>query len=174
MGSEYLRQVRQLCGDMRFIVDKLPHNFVFAGLVKIALPNAKIIHADRNPMDNCWSIYKNFFSQRHDYAYDLVELGQYYRLYLELMDHWYQVLPDTLYRLKYEELVADQEAQTRKLLEFCGLPWEDSCLAFHKTKRRVKTVSSTQVRKAMYTDSVELWRRFETQLQPLHRALYGE
>ena len=103
----------------------------------------------------------------------MVELGQYYNLYRDLMEHWEKVLPGFMYSLSYEEMVADQQSQTRSLLEFCGLPWDEACLAFHKTKRSVKTASFAQVRQPMYSDSVELWKRYEKQLEPLYKAIYG-
>ncbi len=100
------------------------------------------------------------------------ELGRYYNLYLDLMDHWRKMLPDFIYDIWYEELVSNQEDQTRKLLTYCKLPWEESCLSFYKTKRRVETASANQVRRPIYSDSVQLWKKYETQLEPLRKALY--
>ena len=124
-------------------------------------------------MDNCLSIFKNFFGSAHDYSYNLTELGQYYKLYLDLMEYWRNTLPGFIYELNYERLVADQENQTRKLLDYCKLPWDDACLDFHKTRRKVKTASNAQVRRPIYKDSVKLWKRYEKQLEPLRAAIYG-
>jgi len=175
LGAAYIKKIRKHSKNAKHITDKLPHNFLRVGLIKVILPQAKIIHCRRDPMDNCLSIYKNYFPGKRSpqYAYDQNELGLYYNLYLELMGHWDSVLPGFMYSLKYEEMVADQQNQTEKLLEFCGLPWNDACLSFHKTKRRVHTVSFAQVRKPIYRDSVELWKRYEAQLAPLYKAIFG-
>jgi Tfp pilus assembly protein PilF len=172
LGGDYLQKIRQLSQGEERITDKMPHNFLYLGMIRLMLPRAKVIHCRRDPIDNCLSIYKQDFKATHKYAYDLDELGGYYRLYEELMGHWRRVLPEgAVFDLQYEEMVADQEAMTRKLLEFCELPWEDSCLRFHETKRAVVTASQAQVRKKIYTDSVKLWQRYEQQLQPLIEAL---
>ncbi len=175
MGREYIKGVRGLSNDEAFVVDKFPHNFLHLGLIRLILPDAKIIHISRNPMDNCLSIFTNYFRGFHPYAYDLQELGEHYRRYQEMMDHWRSVLPaESWHEIRYEELVSDQESQTRGLLDYCGLSWRDECMDFHKTKRRVGTASNAQVRRPMYKDSLELWRRYEKQLQPLHDAIFGE
>ena len=124
-------------------------------------------------MDNCFSIFKNNFTEPHEYAYNMVELGQYYNLYRELMAYWERVLPGFMYTLKYEEMVSDQRNQTKQLLAFCGLPWSEACLAFHKTERKVSTASVAQVRQPIYKESVKLWKRYEKQLEPLRKAIYG-
>ena len=110
----------------------------------------------------------------HRYASDMVELGQYYNLYRDLMEHWEKVLPGYMYTLRYEDMVSDQENQTRKLLAYCELPWDEACLDFHKTERSVQTPSLAQVRQPMYKDSVDLWKRYEKLLEPLYKAIYGE
>jgi hypothetical protein len=122
-------------------------------------------------MDTCLSIFKNFFSSGHHYAYELSELGHYYTLYLDLMTHWREIYPSSIYELSYETLVADQKTETRKLLEYCELPWDANCLSFHNTRRNVKTASNAQVRQPMYQDSIELWKRYEQQLKPLKKAI---
>jgi hypothetical protein len=124
-------------------------------------------------MDNCFSIYKNNFTGKNPlvFGYDLAELGQYYNLYLDLMMHWKKVLPNFIYSVRYEKLVSDQKSQTKKMLNFCDLSWDESCLAFYKNERIVKTASLVQVRQPMHKDSVELWRRYEKQLEPLRKAL---
>ena len=174
MGSDYIDAIRKYSETAKYITDKLPHNFFYVGLIKIILPHAKIIHCMRNPMDNCLSIFKNDFKGSLHFAYDMVELGRYYSHYRDLMEHWEEVLPGFMYSLRYEELVSDQQNQTKRLLQFCGLPWEEACLAFHKTERRVKTASFAQVRKPMYRGSVELWKKYETELEALRRAIEGK
>ncbi len=171
LGSKYIENLRRHSTTDKFITDKMPNNFVMIGLIKTILPQAKVIHCMRDPMDNCYSIFKNFFAGNQKYAYDMKELGLYYNLYLDLMDHWRKVIPDFIYDIRYEELVSDQENQTRKLLNYCKLPWEESCLSFHKTDRRVGTASAIQVRRPIYTDSIQLWKKFESQLGPLKKAL---
>ena len=131
------------------------------------LINAKVIHCLRSPMDTCFSIFKTDFKGTHEYAYDMVELGQHYNLYRDLMVHWEKVLPGFMHTINYEEIVSYQENQTKSLLDFCGLPWDEACLAFHKTERKVSTASLAQVRHPIYKDSVDLWKRYEKQLEPL-------
>ena len=173
MGSEYIEKIRKYSIKADYITDKMPHNFLRVGLIKIILPNAKVIHCVRNPMDTCLSIFKMDFTTPHGYAYDLIELGQYYNLYRDLMTHWEKVLPGFMYTIKYEELVTDQENQTKDLLSFCNLPWDKACLTFYKTERRVRTASLAQVRQPIYKDSVNLWKRYEKQLEPLRKEIYG-
>ncbi|MBF0358327.1 MAG: tetratricopeptide repeat protein [Magnetococcales bacterium] len=171
MGEEYISQIREIDPDSRYIIDKMPINFLNVGIIKLMLPNAKIIHSVRSPEDTCLSIFRTKFTGVHNYAYELTELGQYYRLYSEMMAHWNRVFPGVVYSVNYEKLTADQEGETRKLLEFCQLDWSDKCLDFQKTVRSVKTASSAQVRQPMYKSSVGGWRKFEKQLQPLRAAL---
>lgn len=173
LGELYVKEASMLVqgADMRF-TDKMPANFIYLGLIKMILPNAKIIHCRRNAADTCLSIYQHSFTAAHDYAYDLKELGHYYRGYRRLMDHWRAVLPEgTFLDVCYEDTVADQEGQTRRILDYCGLEWEDACLDFHKTERIVATASLEQVRKPMYRSSVARWKRYEKQLAPLLDAL---
>jgi hypothetical protein len=123
-------------------------------------------------MDNCLSIFKIHLDRGHGYASNMSELGQYYRMYLELMDYWRDTLPGFVYDQSYEKLVSSQQEQVSKLLQHCGLDWDDACLDFHKTRRKVKTASNAQVRRPIYNDSVQLWKRYETQLEPLRAAIY--
>lgn len=174
MGETYLSSIKSLAANSKRITDKMPHNFQYVGLIKLILPNAKVIHCRRDPMDTCLSIYKHLFTGKHDYAYEMTELGQYYRLYQELMEHWCEVLPGFVYHLDYELLVENQESQTRCLLDFCELDWDPACLAFEKTRRKVRTASNAQVRRPMYKDSVALWRRYEKQLRPLYEIINGQ
>ena len=173
MGKGYLAEIREFSEDAEYITDKMPNNFLRVGLIKTILPNAKVIHCVRNPMDTCLSIFKMDFTSPHGYAYDMVELGQYYNLYRNLMAHWEKVMPGFMNTIIYEDLVADQQRQTQSLLDFCGLPWDEACLAFYKTERRVSTASLAQIRQPIYKDSVELWKRYERQLEPLMEIIEG-
>ncbi|HIO07065.1 TPA: sulfotransferase family protein, partial [Candidatus Poribacteria bacterium] len=166
-GINYVKRLREYSHDARHITDKIPANFLYIGMIKLILPNAKVIHCQRNPIDTCLSCFKNCFALGHRFSYDLQELGRYYQLYKQLMSHWNEVLPDYIFHFQYEDLIVNQEKQTRLLLEHCGLEWEESCLSFHQTERLVKTMSSPQVRRSLYSDSVGLWKKYETQLQPL-------
>jgi hypothetical protein len=138
----------------------------------LVLPHARIIHARRDPIDTCLSCYSRFFGTSQKFAYDLGELGRYYRAYDKLMAHWRSVLPaGAMLEVQYEDMVADLEGQTRRMLDYCGLEWNDACLAFHETKRPVRTASSTQVREPLYDRSVGRWRAHEDELGPLMEAL---
>ncbi len=171
-GKAYLQSIDMMTDKADFITDKMPHNFEQIGLIKLALPQAKIIHCRRDPVDTCLSIYKNLLvSERHSYASDLTELGTYYTLYQDLMAHWENVIPEEIYNVSYEDMVSDQEGQSRALIEHCGLEWDDACLNFHTTTRPVKTASSAQVRKPIYKDSIAAWKPYEQQLAPLLKAL---
>ena len=172
LGDQYMESVNQLKHGQTWLTDKMPHNFLLLGFIAVTLPNAKIVHCKRHPMANCLSIYKANFSGSHNYAYNQQELAEYHNLYEGLMDHWRQVLPGRFYEIKYEELTSNQEEETRKLLEYCELPWEDACLDFHKNKRAVKTASAYQVRQSMHTKSVDLWKRYGDGLKPLIDNLY--
>lgn len=172
LRSTYLGALEALEVEERIITDKMPLNFRWIGIILSAFPGAKIIHLKRDPMATCWSIYKRYFFVRgNGYAYDLGDLGEYYRLYADLMAFWHEKYPNAIYDVCYERLTENQEEETRRLLEFCNLEWQEECLNFHKTKRLVKTISATQVRREMYRGSSEAWRKFERHLQPLRKAL---
>ncbi len=173
MGKRYISALRRHNQQARHITDKMPANFLAIGLVHLMLPNAKIIHVNRNAADTCLSGFNKLFNTNSQYhSYDLTEMGRYYVNYAKLMEHWRAVLPeDAFLEVQYEELVADKETQTRRLIEFCGLEWNDACLESHKTERSIKTASITQVRQPVYTSSVERWRHYEKHLQPLLEAL---
>ncbi len=171
-GAEYVAGLKQLAPDARRITDKMPANYFAVGLIHLMLPNAKIIHVNRNPVDTCLSCFTRLFNRKQEHTYDLAELGQYYVHYARLMDHWRKVLPAGAFLdVQYEDIVADQEAQARRLIAYCGLEWNDACLDFHNTKRSVRTASVTQVRQPIYTSSVERWRHYEKFLGPLLDAL---
>jgi tetratricopeptide (TPR) repeat protein len=167
-GVEYIRKIKEGAESAKFITDKTLMNFCSIGMIKLTLPNAKIIHCCRDPLDTCLSIFKNYFSRDGlDFAYDLEELGRYYKLYRDLMDHWYGVLPDFIYNIHYEDLVADQKKQSRALVAHCGLEWDDACLEFHRTSRPVYTASAAQIRRPIYAESVRSWERYKPWLAPL-------
>jgi len=154
------------------LCDKIPENFMWIGFILAAFPDAKIINLNRDPIATGWSIFKyNFLSSGNRYAHDLHEIGAFYNLYIDMMVFWREKFPGKIYDLNYEALTEDQEGETRKLLEYCGLNWEAGCLDFHNSNRIVKTVSSSQVRKKMYTGSSQAWRKFEKHLGPLLDAL---
>ncbi|WP_426152892.1 adenylyl-sulfate kinase [Pseudomonas sp. DC3000-4b1] len=172
LGQEYVRRLRRHGPDALRITDKLPANYMAAGLIPAMLPNARIIHVSRDPVDTCLSCYTRLFSEHQEATYDLAELGAHYRHYARLMAHWRQVLPTgRLLEVRYEDLVADLPGQAARLLEFCGLPWNDACLAFHRTERSIRTASLTQVREPLYSSSVQRWRNYEAYLGPLLEAL---
>lgn len=153
------------------IVNKMPHNFELLGMIAVILPNAKIIHCRRNPMDTCLSCWTKNFNDAHGYNRSLTDLGHYYRGYRDLMGHWRQVLPIKILDVDYEELTADTETVARRIIEFTGLEWDPSCLDFHKVERPVRTASAWQVRQTIYQTSVGRWRNYMPHLQPLIEAL---
>jgi len=172
VGRAYIERLKKLAPGARIVTDKMPGNFFLIGVIRLALPNAKIIHSVREPMDSSFSCFSRLFNDAMDFTYDLGALGRYCGRYLKMMAHWHRVLPaGTVLDVRYEAMVADTESQVRRLLEHVGLPWNDNCLAFHKNKRRVKTASVAQVRQPIYTSSVARWQRFEKHLQPLRDAL---
>jgi tetratricopeptide (TPR) repeat protein len=170
-GLAYITKLRRNAGDALRVVDKLPHNFLRIGLIAAVMPRARIILCERDPLDNCLSIYQNLFSATHPWTADLATLGRYYRLYQGLMEHWDQLLPGHLHRVRYETLIGDTENQVRALLAHCGLPFHQDCLDFHRTRRQVKTPSEAQVRQPIYRDSLQRWKNYECHLGPLIEAL---
>jgi len=176
IGANYLDRTRSLAPDAGRITDKMLLNFRFVGLIHMALPNARIIHTVRDPMDTCLSCFSNLFAGKSQpYAYDLSELGRYYRAYESMMTHWRTVLPsNVMLDVQYEGVIADFEGQVRRLIAYCGLDWEPRCLDFHKTQRQVRTASREQVRQPLYQRSVGRWRPFEPFLGPLLAALQTE
>lgn len=171
LGQSYIDSTRGTTGQTKHFIDKLPFNFLYAGLIAKALPNAKFIHLKRNAMDNCFSMFKQKFALAYHYSYDLEELGQYYLLYNRLMDHWHKMLPGKILDVSYEKLISDQENISRQMINHCGLEWQDSCLQFHKNKDAVTTASAAQVRSPIYNSSIDKWRRYEQYLDPLKNIL---
>ncbi len=169
-----LQHLRRLCATgSPHIVDKTPYNVFLIGLLHLLFPEAPVIHCVRNPMDTCWSMFRQHFVGHNPYCYDQVALGRYYRRYRRLMDHWQQVLPGRVYDLRYEELVEQPETTMRALLAHCRLPWEDNCLSFYRTKRAVITASMQQVRLPIYKTSIGSWLPVAEELAPLRAALEG-
>lgn len=171
LGREYLERTRKHRSGAPWFIDKNPNNFLYVGVVKLALPNARIINARRHPVDSCLGSYKQLFASGQPFTYDLTELGEYYLQYQRLMEHWDRVLPGFVLDVHYERVVADLEGEVRRMLDFCGLPFEERCLSFHETRRAIRTASSEQVRRAIYSDSVNLWRNYEQHLGELLHIL---
>ena len=173
IGTRYLAQVRRLApAGVTRIIDKMPSNFLVLGLIHLALPNARIIHTIRDPVDTCISCFARLFTLEHNYMYDLGELGRYYRAYQRLMAHWHCALPrGRILDVRYEQLVADLEGGARRIVAHCGLDWDERCLTFHRTQRPVRTPSGMQVRRPIYTSSIGLRRHYEPFLGPLVAAL---
>jgi tetratricopeptide (TPR) repeat protein len=166
-GENYLERTHRHRQGLPFFTDKMPNNFPSIGFILTILPNAKIIDARRHPLDSCFGSLKQHFAHGQSWSYDQMEIAEYYLEYRKMMRHWHEVLPGKILEVRYEDLVADQAGQTRRLLEFCGLPWEEACLRFYETDRAVRTASSEQVRQPIYTSSIMHWKNFRTQLAPL-------
>ena len=171
LGRRYLKETQALRSGRAHFIDKMPNNFSHIGLIHSLLPQAIIIDVCRYPMDSCFSSYKQYFAEGQSFSYELESLGRYFRCYVELMDHWDRVLPGKVLHLRYESLVREPEITIRRLLEHCGLQFEPACLAFHETKRAVRTASAEQVRQPLYSSGIGYWKHFETQLEPLKLAL---
>ena len=174
IGADYVARVTALAPPVQRIIDKTLENFRVAGLIHLALPNARIIHTRRDPLDTCFSCFSKLFVEGLPYTYDLGELGRYYRAYEALMAHWREVLPEgAMLEVQYEELAGDLEGQARRMIAYCGLEWDARCLEFHKTERQVRTASKIQVRQPLYKSSIGRGRLFEAQLASLLEALRG-
>jgi tetratricopeptide (TPR) repeat protein len=172
LGAHYVAEIRQLAPEADRIIDKMPANFRLAGLIHLALPNARIIHVRRDPLDTCLSCFSKLFGNDQPFSYDLGELGRYYRGYEMLMEHWRRVLPPgVMLEVQYEQLVADLEGEGRRIVGHCGLEWDAACLSFHDTERQVRTASAVQVRQPIYRSSIGRWRAYEQHLAPLIEAL---
>jgi tetratricopeptide (TPR) repeat protein len=172
LGEAYLASLPALAAGKVRLTDKLPSNFVHIGLLRLILPNARIIHTMRDPIDTCVSCYSKLFTTGLNFSYDLGELGRRYLHYDALMKHWKSVLPtDTILDVSYEEVVNDIEGQARRLIDYCGLPWDDRCVSFHQNSRTVKTASAVQVRKPLFRSSMQRWRKHEASLGPLLNEL---
>ena len=172
LGQQYLSQTRiQRRTDAPFFIDKMPNNFAHIGLIQLILPNARIIDARRHPMGCCFSCFKQHFARGQHFTYSLDDIGRYYRDYVDLMAHFDRVLPGRIHRVIYESMIEDTETQVRRLLDYCGLPFEAGCLRFYENERAVRTASSQQVRKPIFREGMEHWRHYEPWLGPLKAAL---
>jgi hypothetical protein len=171
LGKTYINRIRKLAPDALRITDKMPGNYYRIGMIAAALPHAKIIHCRRNPIDTCLSCYKQLFARGQYWSYTLEDLGHFYQVYEEMMDHWRTVLPGRFLEVDYEATVNDFEHQARSMINHVGLPWHPACLEPHKNKRTVLTASKTQVIQPVYKTAVESWRIYEKHLQPLIRIV---
>jgi tetratricopeptide (TPR) repeat protein len=171
LGQNYVQSTRPLTGHTLHFIDKLPFNYLYAGLIHRALPNAKIISLRRHPMDSCYSMYKQLFRDAYPFSYSQQDLAAYYVAYHRLMEHWQSVMPGIVHTVQYEDLVSNTKSEARRLLAHCGLDWEKQCLDFHKNTSASTTASATQVRQKVYTSSVGKWKAYRTELVPLKHAL---
>tara|TARA_Y100000385_G_C12855489_1_gene534964 strand:- start:127 stop:813 length:687 start_codon:yes stop_codon:yes gene_type:complete len=169
--NEYLDSLGSLKAKEKIITDKMPMNFRLLGFILSAIPEAKIIHLTRDPMATCWSNFNHYFTAGNGFSFDQEDLAKFYLLYQELMNFWHKLFPNKIYDLNYENLTINQEKETKKLIKYCDLEWDENCLDFHKNQRGVLTASSAQVRKKMYQGSSEAWKKYEKNLQPLIKGL---
>jgi hypothetical protein len=171
IAAKYLERTKAISGGARRVVDKMLFNYFSTGLIRLALPEAKIIHTTRDPVDIGLSLWRLNFGPGMQWCYDQRDIARYYLSYKKVMAHWNKIFPGEIFEANYETVVAQQEQQTRRLLEYCGLPWDDRCLDFHKTERQVKTASAAQVRKPIYASSAGKWKKYERYLGPLIEGL---
>ena len=161
LKNEYLESLKRYNFNEKYLIDKAPLNFKWIGFIFKSLPNSKIIHCNRNNMDICWSNYKNFFSSKKiNYSYNFHNLGEYYKLYENLMTFWNSIYKDKIYNISYEKLTDNPEEEIKKLIKYCGLDWEENCLNFHKNKKSVTTASLAQIREPIYKSSVKNWENY--------------
>tara|TARA_Y100000590_G_scaffold344886_1_gene394404 strand:+ start:123 stop:1691 length:1569 start_codon:yes stop_codon:yes gene_type:complete len=166
IGLDYTKKMNQISQNKEFATDKLPINFLYIGLIKMILPNSKIIHCQRNPKDNILSIFKNHFpSQKLNFAYDLKDIVEYYNLYAALMNYWNSLFTNFIFNIEYEKLILNTKDEVTKLLKFCNLEWSEDCLNFHNNKRPIKTASNSQARSKIYNKSIDSWKRYEKYLK---------
>ena len=171
LGEAYLRAARPYHDGRPYFVDKLPFNYLYAGLIRLALPAARMVRLERHPMDTCYAVYKQLFRDAYPFSYDLDDLGRYFIGYSRLMRHWDSVLPGAILNIRYEVLVQEPEAEIRRLLGHCGLAWDDGCMRFHENQAASTTASALQVRRPIYRTSIGRWRNVSVQLEPLRMLL---
>lgn len=167
LGESFIESTRGLTGDNVRFIDKLPFNYLNVGLIRLALPNAKIVHVSRNAMDTCYAVFKTLFQRAYPFSYDLEDLGNYFVAYRRLMDHWYTLFPNSMHTIAYEDLVENTQTESRRLLDYCGLTWEEQVSEFHHSDAPSMTASASQVRQPVYRSSVGKWRNYEQELLPL-------
>ena len=172
-GKKYINEIKKLdIKNKSYVTDKMPHNFIVSGLIHKMLPQAKIIYCYRDPMDNCFSLYRNTFgTSGHGYSYDQSKLVTHYNLHVKLMKHWKSILGNKIFLLKNEILIDNQKEITSNLLKYCGLEWEDQCLEFYKTKRDVRTISIRQVRNPINKNSLGVWKNYADSLPKMQDSL---
>ena len=170
-GEDYLTTTKRYRTNKPYFIDKMPNNFANIGFLKMILPNAKVINAQRNPLDSCISSYKQLFYKGQSWSYDLFEIAEYYLEYQRIMDHWHTIFPGEILDLKYEALINDQKSETERLLKYCGLDWEEACLKFYETKRSINTASSEQVRQPLYKEAMYAWKNYESHIGTLISTL---
>lgn len=171
LGVDYLARTRRLAGSSPHFVDKLPHNYLYCGLIHEAIPGARIVHVVRHPMATCYAIFKTLFRQGYPFSYDLDELAQFYAGYRRLMGHWHEAMPGVIHDLPYEQLVRSPRETSQALLHFCGLDWHEGCLEFHNNPAPSTTASAAQVRRPIYSSSIGLWKNYRAELAPLEARL---
>lgn len=171
LGKNYLHSTRPISGKTAHFIDKFPQNAQYLGLIHRALPAAKILILERHPMDVCYAVYKQMFTDIYQFSYDLDELAQYYIQHQQLMQHWQQALPDHILTVRYEDLVSELESTAKKVIAFCGLEWQPACVNFHQNQQASTTASASQVRQKIYASSVGLWKNYPVELQPLYDKL---
>jgi hypothetical protein len=164
LGKDYIEDTRWARSSKPFFIDKMPNNFFHIGLIKLILPNAKIIDARRNPLDGCFSCFKQYFAKGQHFTYDLDDIARYYKDYLRLMDFWNSLYPDAIYTAQYEHIISNPETEIKSLLKYCNVDFEDSCLEFYKSNRPVKTASSEQVRQPIYKSGLDYWKNYSDNL----------
>jgi tetratricopeptide (TPR) repeat protein len=171
LGADYLERTRPATSRLSHFTDKMPLNYLYCGLIRRALPNARIVHVTRHPMATCYAMFKTLFKDGYPFSYDLNDIARYYAGYRRLMDHWRQSMPGLIYDLSYERLVREQENESRRLLGACGLEWEDRCLEFYRNPTATTTASASQVRRPIYDSSLTQWRHYQRQLEGLRTQL---
>jgi hypothetical protein len=167
LGCIYIQGIQGYGSTAPYLINKTPQNFLYAGLIHLALPDAKMIHLRRHPLDSCYAMYKTLFRMGYPFSYNLEDLGHYYLAYHRLMQHWREVLPGKILDIDYESLVDKQEETSRFLLDFCGLSWEDDCLEFQKNTAPAATASAAQVRQPVYRSSLQRWKNYKEELASL-------
>jgi Sulfotransferase family len=171
LGAEYLERARPATSHRSHFTDKMPLNYLYCGLIRRALPDARIVHVTRHPMASCYAMFKTLFKDGYPFSYDLNDIAGYYVGYRRLMDHWRQSMPGVIYDISYERLVRDPENESRRLLAACGLEWQRECLEFYRNPTATTTASASQVRRPIYDSSLTQWCHYETQLEGLRAQL---
>ena len=171
LRKKYYNYLKRFNASEIFITDKAPLNFRWIGIIMILFPKSKVIHCLRNPKDNCLSLYKNFFEGGLNFSYNQKELGTYYNIYRDLMNYWKRSLPGFIHEAKYENIIENSEEEIKKIIEFCGLPWEENCLSFYKNKTPIKTMSTAQARQPIYKSSINSADKFSLHLKELYKII---